>query len=115
MSTATDRVRRGVLAAACALAWTCTPARAQSGIGQFFKDEGTNLRVVTKLQFHKQLLREQIEVKTNQGSVTLSGNVSSTDLIPLAGQLAAEVSGVNKVINLLKVGPPIPIEPRGGG
>lgn len=74
--------------------------------GQFFKDEALNLKVVAKLQFNKQLLRERIDVKTNQGVVTLSGNVSSIELISLAGRLASEVAGVVKVNNHLQVGPP---------
>lgn len=84
------------------------PAACQSGFGQFFKDEVTTLKVVAKLQFNMQLLREAVDVKTNGGIVTLSGNVSSTELIQLAGTLAAEVNGVIKVNNFLQVGPPLP-------
>ena len=83
------------------------PAMVQAaGFGQFFRDEGLVIKVSTKLQFNKQLLREQIDVKANQGIVTLSGSVSSAELVALAGQLAAETSGVVKVINALRVGAP---------
>jgi osmotically-inducible protein OsmY len=85
------------------------PAIAQAaGFGQFFRDEGLVLKVSTKLQFNKKLLREKIDVKANQGIVTLSGSVSSAELVSLAGQLAAETSGVVKVINGLRVGAPEP-------
>jgi hypothetical protein len=83
------------------------PAGAQG----FFKDEMLNLKVVTKLQFNKALLREKIDVKTANGIVTLSGNVSSEDAIRLAGKLAADTEGVVKVNNFLKVGAPISSNP----
>lgn len=102
-----------VLVTAPALAAQAPPAppsEGGSGMGQYFKDEGVTLRVVAKLQFNKQLLREKIDVKTNQGIVTLSGYVSSPDLARLAAQLAGEVSGVTRVVNALQVGaaPPPP-------
>ena len=80
------------------------PAAAQSGAGQYFRDEAIVMKVVSKLQFNRQLMREKIDVKANQGIVTLSGNVSSAELAALAGKLAAEASGVLKVNNALRVG-----------
>jgi osmotically-inducible protein OsmY len=77
-----------------------------AGFGQFFRDEELARKVSSKLQFNEKLLREQIDVKVNQGVITLSGNVSSTELVELAGKLAAETSGVVKVNNRLRVGAP---------
>lgn len=100
---------RQLIRAFLAVLWIASAgALAQGGAGQFFKDEGVVLKVVAKLQFHKQLLRENIDVKANGGIVTLSGNVSSHELVTLAGKLAAEVSGVTRVHNLLQVGATTP-------
>jgi hypothetical protein len=78
-----------------------------SGESSFFKDEGIAIKVGSKLQFNKALLRETIDVKSSGGIVTLSGNVSTPEQIELAAKLASEVSGVLCVNNFLKVGPPI--------
>ncbi len=81
-----------------------------SGDASFFRDEGLSTKVSAKLQFNRSLAREQIDVKSSGGVVTLSGNVLSHDRIALAGKVAGDVGGVRCVINLLKVGPP-PIKP----
>jgi osmotically-inducible protein OsmY len=91
------------------------PVMAQSGVGQFFRDEALVMKVTTKLQFHKQLLREKIDVKVNQGIVSLSGYVSSPELAQLAAKLTAEVGGVAKVLNGLEVGAPPPSTGPGQG
>lgn len=115
---------RPILAALLALALASTPTWAQKpakpgecrgGDASFFRDEGLTLKVASKLQFNKTLLREKIHVKAVGGIVSLSGNVSSKDHIALAGKLAAEVQGVQCVNNFLKVGPPEPNEPPSGG
>jgi len=62
------------------------------------------VKVATKLQFNRALLREQIEVRTVGGVVTLSGTVSSHEHRALAERIASEVSGVVRVNNSLKVG-----------
>jgi len=76
------------------------PAREPS----FFRDEATTMKVSTKLQFNRALLREQIEVRTVGGVVTLSGTVSSHANRELAAKVASEVSGVVRVNNALTVG-----------
>jgi hypothetical protein len=115
---------RPMLAALLALMLTSAPAWAENptkpgecrgGDASFFRDEGLTLKVASKLQFNKTLLREKIQVKAVGGIVTLSGNVSSKDHIALAGKLAAGVEGVRCVNNFLKVGPPEPWEPPSGG
>lgn len=99
-----------VLAAAPVTHGTC-----RSGDAGFFKDEALAVKVSTRLQFTKALMREKIGVKSSGRVVTLYGNVSATNLVTLAGKTAADVEGVTCVNNFLKVGPPdIPL-PGGNG
>jgi len=74
----------------------------------FWKDQGLTTKVATKLQFHKPLLREKVEVKVSGGAAMLSGNLSTQALIDEAVRTAAGVGGVKCVQNFLKVGPPLP-------
>lgn len=91
------------LAAAPVTHGTC-----RSGNVGFFKDEGLALKVSSKLQFIKALMREKIDVKSNAGVISLSGNVSTLDHVSLAGRIASEAEGVVCVNNFLKVGPQEP-------
>lgn len=88
--------------------------KACEGIGDpsFFRDEGINIKVSTRLRFNKALMRETIQTKTNGGIVTLHGYVSTADHARLAAKLAAEVGGVRCVSNFIVVGPPPP-QPAG--
>lgn len=88
------------LAAAPVTSGTC-----RGGEARFFKDEGLALKVSTKLQFTKALMREKIDVRSNARVISLSGNVSTADLVALAGQIAAQAEGVVCVNNFLRVGP----------
>ena len=91
-----------------------THGTCRSGETGLFRGEGLIVKVSTKLQFTKALMREKIAVSGKRGTVTLSGNVSSASHVALAGRIASEVEGVTCVNNLLKVGPqdiPLP----GGG
>jgi len=74
----------------------------------FWKDQGLTTKVATKLQFHKPLLREKVEVKVTGGAAMLSGNMSTQALIDEAVRTASAVGGVKCVQNFLKVGPPLP-------
>ncbi|MCZ7566340.1 MAG: protein kinase [Burkholderiales bacterium] len=75
------------------------PARAPN----FFRDEATTMKVATKLQFSRALMREQIDVRTVGGVVTLSGSVASHENRALAERIASGVSGVVRVQNALRV------------
>jgi serine/threonine protein kinase/osmotically-inducible protein OsmY len=97
---AADRARATASAQTASAAPAPAPAREPS----FFRDEATTMKVSTKLQFNRALLREQIEVRTVGGVVTLSGTVSSETKRELAAKVASEVSGVIRVNNTLKVG-----------
>lgn len=74
----------------------------------FWKDQGLTTKVAAKLQFHKPLLREKVEVKVSGNVAMLSGNLSSQNLIQEAVRTASAVGGVKCVQNHLQVGPPIP-------
>lgn len=86
------------------------PARQCDGPGDpsFFRDEGINIKVSTKLKFNKALMRENIQTKSNGGMVSLYGNVSTPEHAKLAAKLASEVGGVRCVNSYLVVGPPLP-------
>jgi osmotically-inducible protein OsmY len=75
------------------------PAREPS----FFRDEAINIKVASKLQFNRDLYKEQITAKVSGGVVTLTGTVSTQAQRDLAGTVAGEVSGVVRVNNDLKV------------
>lgn len=74
------------------------------GDASFFRDEGINIKVSSKLKFNKSLMRENIQTKTNGGIVTLQGYVATAEHAQLAARLASEVGGVRCVNNLLAVG-----------
>jgi hypothetical protein len=82
-----------------------TTAACRPGESSFFRDEALGMKVSTKLQFNKALLREKMQVKVSGGVATLSGGVSSPELIATAVSLASQVEGISCVNNLLKVGP----------
>lgn len=89
------------------------PAKAcVPGEASFWADQGLTTKVATKLQFHKPLFREKVEVKATGGAVMLSGNLSSQAMIAEAVKTASAVSGVKCVQNYLKVGPPAPAQPQ---
>ena len=69
----------------------------------FFRDEALNLKVASKLQFNRELYKEQITADVSGGVVTLTGTVSTPAKRELAGKIAGEVSGVVRVDNNLKV------------
>ncbi|MFT4103575.1 MAG: BON domain-containing protein [Burkholderiaceae bacterium] len=80
----------------------------QAGEASFFRDEGLTMKLQTKLQFNRELLREQIQVKVNGGVATLYGGVSTPQHIALALDIARQVDGIRCVNNFLRVGPPDP-------
>jgi serine/threonine protein kinase/osmotically-inducible protein OsmY len=90
---------RTASAAAAAPAPAAEPARAPS----FFRDEAINLKVASKLQFNRELYKEQITADVSGGVVTLTGTVSTQAKRDLAGKVAGQVSGVVRVNNNLKV------------
>ncbi|HLU77463.1 MAG TPA: BON domain-containing protein [Burkholderiales bacterium] len=80
----------------------CTVAPAHAG---FWADHALAVKVSTKLQFNKKLLRTVIQVEAHDGNVMLSGSVPSQELIDEAVRAAKAVEGVRSVKSYLKVGP----------
>ncbi len=89
--------------------------RAQQGIGAQIKESFKNSALATKvgvrLQYNKALLTEKFDVEADDGTVILSGNVSTKEKLDLAVKLARSIDGVKMVDNRLKIGPPIGSDP----
>jgi hypothetical protein len=85
-----------------------TNASCRSGDSGFFRDQGLGMKLASQLKFRKKLLSEQIDARVRNGVATLSGGVSSQQIIVLALNIAAEVEGVHCISNFLRVGPPTP-------
>lgn len=93
------------LAAATALAGAAHAA-CKPGEPSFWRDEGMSIKVSTKLQFNKALIREKINVKVTGGVAMLWGGMSSEQAIATAVSIASQVEGIRCVDNRLQVGPP---------
>jgi osmotically-inducible protein OsmY len=61
------------------------------------------LKVKSQIQFNKNLKDYEINVKAEEGTVTLTGTVDSPEKAVLAAQIADNVDGVDRVINRIKV------------
>jgi hypothetical protein len=90
----------GVLSASMAFAQDAPPAAGQRSDGQIEMD------VVHALDASQTLKNDLITAATIQSEVTLAGTVSSQASKDLAGSLSAQVPGVTKVNNNLKIGNP---------
>lgn len=73
-------------------------------VGQQMQDAVLITKVAAKVQYHRDLLLEKVEITANNGVVTLSGRVSTQRGIDLAGKLASQVGGVKQVVNQLVIG-----------
>nr|WP_145548097.1 BON domain-containing protein [Variovorax boronicumulans] len=85
-----------------------TSASCRAGNSGFFRDQGLGMKLASKLKFRKKLLSEQIDARVSNGVATLSGGVSSQQVIVLALNITADVEGVQCINNFLRVGPPTP-------
>lgn len=88
-----------------------TSASCRSGDSGFFRDQGLGMKLASKLKFRKKLLSEQIDARVSNGIATVSGGVSSQQVIVLALNIAADIEGVHCINNFLRVGPPTPAAP----
>jgi hyperosmotically inducible periplasmic protein len=68
-------------------------------------DAATTRKVKTAVGLSKRLAGFDIDVNTNNGSVTLSGRVPSEDAKSLAGEIARDTPGVTDVKNEIAVEP----------
>ena len=88
----------GLAAAALALALACQPQ---------MRDDAAITRDVTQdLRSDPQLASAPVEVRTDQGHVTLLGSVATDDARSRAEDLAEDVDGVASVSNRIAVLPP---------
>lgn len=104
LGTAT-RLLAGALLAFAAL--HSMPLRSQSfgeQVGQQMQDAVLIAKVAAKVQYHRDLLLEKIDIAANNGVVTLSGRVSTQQGIDLAAKLAGQVAGVKQVVSQLVIG-----------
>jgi serine/threonine-protein kinase len=69
----------------------------------FFRNEAISFKVAAKLQFNRELFKEEITAKVSGGVVTLTGTVSTQAKRELAGKVVREVAGVLGVNNNLEV------------
>ena len=70
--------------------------------GQATKDSAITAKVKTKLAAQKGLSALDIHVETNNGVVTLSGDVDNKAQVELAEKVVAKTSGVKSVTNTLE-------------
>jgi serine/threonine protein kinase/osmotically-inducible protein OsmY len=90
---------RTAAAAPRAAAPAAEPAQAPG----FFRNEAISFKVAAKLQFNRELFKEEITANVSGGVVTLTGTVSTQAKRELAGKVVREVAGVLGVNNNLKV------------
>ena len=81
----------------------CSTIQAQESTGQYVDDSVITTKVKAAIVGDMSLKGFQINVKTYQGEVQLSGFVDSADKASKAGDLARRVTGVTDVKNDLIV------------
>ncbi len=79
------------------------PPAAPASKPGFFQNEAISFKVASKLQFNRELFKEQITANVSGGVVTLTGTVSTQAKRELAGKVVGEVPGVQRVTNNLQV------------
>jgi hyperosmotically inducible protein len=78
---------------------------AWSSIKESSEDTATTTKVRTALKLSKHVSPFDIDVKTKQGAVNLSGQVPSEEVKAMAGVIAQDTSGVKQLHNNLVVDP----------
>lgn len=67
--------------------------------------DATLVTVVSmRVQYHRALLLEKVEIAAEHGVVTLSGRISNQAAIDTAVKLASQVNGVKQVVNQMTIG-----------
>jgi len=99
-------MRRRILAALAALTVAfALPVQAEKTAGNVVDDSTVNASIKAALFDNKNTHSTQINVETYKGVVQLSGFVATQAEKDAAGQVAAGVSGVKRVDNVLIVKP----------
>jgi hypothetical protein len=83
-----------------------TDGSCRAGDASFFRDQGLTMKLTTRLQFNKTLLRERIDATVSGGVATLSGGMPTQALIAAAVDIARQTEGIQCVNNMLRVGAP---------
>lgn len=84
---------------------TASVEAAASSLRRTSADVATTVKVKTALALSKRVSAYDVDVDTNNGIVTLSGHVASEDIKELAGEIARDTSGVERLQNALVVDP----------
>lgn len=90
----------GMLAASLA---GCAASKEHESTGQYVNDSVITTKVKTEILYEPTLKSLQIDVKTYQGVVQLSGSVDSASSVKKAGDIAGGIEGVKSVKNDLMV------------
>ncbi len=69
----------------------------------FFADQGLTMKVVSRLQFNRELLTEKIDVRVVGTVAILEGRLPTTKLVETAVRIARETGGIRCVINEISV------------
>ncbi len=96
-----------VVMASVLTAGTPTRSAAQAftdQIGQQMQDAVLITKVSMRVQYHRDLLLEKVEIAAHGGVVTLSGKISNQPAIDTAVKLASQVGGVKQVVNQMTIG-----------
>ncbi len=67
------------------------------------EDKTLELKVKSQIEFNKNFENAEISVSAEDGEVTLTGTVGTSEKAMLAAQIADSVKGVKRVINKIKV------------
>jgi hyperosmotically inducible protein len=77
--------------------------QALESVGDTLSDSWITTKVRTSLEFTRSLNINNLDVSTESGVVTLSGNTSSPADSELASEIAKDIKGVKSLINKIKV------------
>ena len=83
----------------------CSTNPNEENASQYFDSSVITARVKTSLMNAKNIDSTHISVETYKGAVTLTGYVHNEAQYILAGQVAAQVEGVQSVNNNLRINP----------
>lgn len=70
---------------------------------RFFADQGMTMKVVSRLQFNRDLLTEKIDVRVVGGVAILEGVLPTSKLVDTAVRIVRETGGIRCVINDIEV------------
>lgn len=75
-----------------------------ANLGDDLEDSGITAKVNTRLAADDRVKGSKVDVDTEKGVVTLSGNVDGEEAKSAAEEIARSVDGVSNVVNMITVG-----------